>query len=948
MSKKLDFKYVANEALSAVQRILSHYLPGGKTKGNEYVVANPTRQDKKVGSFSINTETGVWSDFSTGDKGGDIISLIAYLDSSSQLAACKELSEFLGLDNQPPTPQKSTPPTKPKQEWVPVIPVPNEALNSCPKTNHMAGTPSFTWEYKDANDQLIMKVMRFEVIKDGERKKDFRPLVYAKCNETGRQAWQWKQSKENRPLYGLDELAKRPSDLILLVEGEKAADAAKQLFPAYVCMTWSGGSQALSKTDFTPLAGRTILLWPDNDNAGQKAMQQLSEILFKVGAGKVRFMDLAIFTFKPTYKAHRKPEFHKGAKWPNKADAHDALALGWSAAHFKEMEKLNRLFIEPDSKNTKTKRAKPSKFIVKNEGVFCRIPQDPNDDKPTQVIRICDRLDIVAQARDEHGMNWGVLVTFKDPDGIVKEWNIPRQLLATEGGARILQELYSRGLRAEPGPAPRRNLIDYLQTTGTEKRVKLVSKLGWFGKAFLLPGEVIGQPKEPLYFNNVGGGVSKIEQQGTLDEWQENVSKQCIDNHRLIFAICTAFAAPLLELTGSETAGFHFYGGSSQGKTTLLKLAASVYGSPDYVKTWRSTDNALEATAASHSDCLLILDEIGQCDARIIGESIYMLGNGKGKARANDRGGSNNNTAQWRLLFLSTGEKTLSEHLAEANKTIKAGMDMRLLAIPSDAEKELGVFDTVHDFSGGAALSSYLSEQTAKFHGAPFKAFIEKLIDGNLLSKLPGRIKDAKLEFAHSNLSNRASGQDSRAADKFALIGLAGELATHFGLTGWPKGAAKTASKVVFDSWLEHRGGEGNLEDRQIIQQVGLFFERYGESRFTRWDKEEPRVDEHVPRTDNRCGFRKTEVYLRNGRDESTETVYYVLPESFRAEICKGQNPRYVTKLLIELGVLERTAGGESSIPCRLPGYGKKRQRCYKIIPGNLSFDKQEVKEVGA
>ena len=557
-------------------------------------------------------------------------------------------------------------------------------------------------------------------------------------------------------------------------------------------------------------------------------------------------------------------------------------------------------------------------------------------------LRLCDRLDIIARTRNKLGTNWGVLVTFKDLDGKLVEHNIPAKLFATEGGAEVVRGLLDLGLNTVPGPTPRRRLIEYLQTDSTDQRITLVNKLGWFDDAFLLPGEVIGTPKEPLYFLDTGG-ASKIEQKGSLEQWQENISQYCIDNPRLIFAACTAFAAPLLELTGSETAGFHFYGPSSQGKTTLLRLASSIYGSPDYVKTWRSTDNALEATAASHSDCLLVLDEISQCDARIIGESIYMLGNGKGKARANDRGGSNNNTAEWRLLFLSTGEKTLSEHMTEANKTIKAGMDMRLLAIPSDAGNEQGIFNNLHNFNGGAALSSHIADKTGSYYGVPFKTFLNKLLMGDMKKKLPGRIKEAKLSFAYDNLTTLASGQDSRAADKFALVGLAGELATHFGITGWPKGAANEAAKVCFAAWLEQRGGEGSLESKQIVQQIALFFERYGESRFTRWDNEEPRVDEHVPRTDNRCGFRKTEGMFKHGRDESTETIYYVLPESFRTEICKGLNFKAVLKLLRELGAIECSKDNKSSIPYRLPGYGKKKQRCYKVIPANLNSDTKDA-----
>lgn len=91
-------------------------------------------------------------------------------------------------------------------------------------------------------------------------------------------------------------------------------------------------------------------------------------------------------------------------------------------------------------------------------------------------------------------------------------------------------------------------------------------------------------------------------------------------------------------MLGHESGGFHLYGDSSGGKTTHLQVAASVYGSPRCVRSWRSTDNALESIAAAHSDGLLVLDEIGMCDPRIIGETVYMLGNGSGNPQVKGLG----------------------------------------------------------------------------------------------------------------------------------------------------------------------------------------------------------------------------------------------------------------------------------------------------------------------
>src|SRR5690606_4983447 len=205
-------------------------------------------------------------------------------------------------------------------------------------------------------------------------------------------------------------------------------------------------------------------------------------------------------------------------------------------------------------------------------------------------------------------------------------------------------------------------------------------------------------------------------------------------NALLTFAVSAAFAGPMLNLRGSETCGFHFCGDSSLGKSTLLKVAASVYGSPaHYPRTWRSSDNALEGTAAAHSDCLLVLDEIGQIEPRIVGETVYMLGNGEGKSRATETGGARSVTHRWRLVFLSSGEKTLLDHMAEAHKKPQAGMEIRLLAIPatphSDSAKQqaLGIFENAGGFSGGAELSGHLMDQAAQHHGTALVGWLEYL-----------------------------------------------------------------------------------------------------------------------------------------------------------------------------------------------------------------------------
>jgi DNA primase len=92
-----DFPRVNAAALSALPALLDRWLPGGRRQGAEYVARNPTRTDRRPGSFTINTRTGRWADFATGDRGGDVVSLAAYLHGLRQAEAARKLADMLGM-----------------------------------------------------------------------------------------------------------------------------------------------------------------------------------------------------------------------------------------------------------------------------------------------------------------------------------------------------------------------------------------------------------------------------------------------------------------------------------------------------------------------------------------------------------------------------------------------------------------------------------------------------------------------------------------------------------------------------------------------------------------------------------------------------------------------------------------------------------------------------------
>jgi putative DNA primase/helicase len=95
-----------------------------------------------------------------------------------------------------------------------------------------------------------------------------------------------------RPFYGLDRLAARPSAPVLVVEGEKAADAAATLFPEYVTVTWPGGGKAVGKAEWRALAGRAVAAWPDNDAAGHEAVAAVAKALATAGAASAAVVDV--------------------------------------------------------------------------------------------------------------------------------------------------------------------------------------------------------------------------------------------------------------------------------------------------------------------------------------------------------------------------------------------------------------------------------------------------------------------------------------------------------------------------------------------------------------------------------------------------------------------------------------------------------------------------------
>ncbi len=151
-----------------------------------------------------------------------------------------------------------------------------------PPENHpKLRQPTMKWVYRASNGWPAFLVLRF----DDDRGKTIRPLTLWRKN--GGLTWKWKAPPAPRPLFALPALASRAGDSVLIVEGEKAAEAAQTLFPDLVVTTSSGGSAAAGKTDWTPLRERAVTIWPDNDEAGLSYATKVASLAREAGASSI-------------------------------------------------------------------------------------------------------------------------------------------------------------------------------------------------------------------------------------------------------------------------------------------------------------------------------------------------------------------------------------------------------------------------------------------------------------------------------------------------------------------------------------------------------------------------------------------------------------------------------------------------------------------------------------
>lgn len=545
---------------------------------------------------------------------------------------------------------------------------------------------------------------------------------------------------------------------------------------------------------------------------------------------------------------------------------------------------------------------------------------------------VCSALAVLAATRDAEGEGWGLLVRVTDRDGAAHDWAMPSALLAGNGEA-LRAELLGRGLRLAPGREAPTWLREYLAGAEPEGRARVVSRIGWHGRRFVLPDATLGPDDgEAVILETAERSERTFQCAGTAEGWRATVAAPAAGNSRLVHAISVAFAPPLLALAGDDGALFHLRGASSSGKSTALAVAGSVWGGGSlrgYVRSWRSTANGLEGAAMAHCDALLVLDELAEIDGREAGAAIYMLANGRGKARAG-RDGAARRAPEWRVLGLSAGEIGLADKVAEAGGRVAAGQAARLIDLRADAGAGLGLFDRLPaGVPDAGSFAQSLKQAAREHHGHAARAFVAAVAADP--DAVRGWIGAARGAFVRAHVPAGADGQVRRVADRFALVAAAGELATALGLTGWPEGEAAAAAARCFDDWIADRGGIGAGEVAEALRRLRAFVAAHERARFENWRGESGRAI-----IVGRAGFVRREE-MPDGTAGPPD--YYIFPATLTGEILAGLDGKALARDLAKAGALVPDRNGNASAVHRVPALGGAPQRLYHVPARWLAAD---------
>jgi putative DNA primase/helicase len=736
--------------------------------------------------------------------------------------------------------------------------------------------------------------------------------------------------KQLIPIYRFAEIqaAISRNEFIFVVEGEATADALWALgIPATTTIGGSGGYANYGMEYRADLEGAKLVLAPDRDSLGIKYMSnferdcssQIEGWYLAGSAGLWRNpqggMDIGDDLQDNCY---------------TKEQILDRVISPSEYRQIFNSDLVQAQLLELLATELLLADGKPRFTTNWDDGLNWETAETNLDGEIKRVRKfIGNHIEAIAYVKNTEGGGTGILLEFRTQRHERLRLLIPRTALVGDG-LDALRAIVDKGYYYNLDC--KKQLLGYLFGLGgdVEQVYTIADKTGWVNGSFLTPGATYGDPN--LRFREPEPDNSLTEIKGTLADWKSEVAAKCAGNSRLLFALGTAFAAPLLPLAQIESGGFHFVGTTSIGKTTTLNVAASVAGLK-HIPNWRSTANALEGKAAEFNHMLLPLDEIIQADPQTVGASAYMLGNGQGKNRMS----KTLNTIKpktWELLFLSTGEVGMGEYLQQAKISLKGGMEARMPSIFADAGRGFGVFENLHGYQTSRQFVQSLETALRQQQGTALDGYLTQLVVQSKTEGFDRQLRERVHQIAAGLGQKFNDTAIGRVAVRFAVVQVGLELAHSYGLLPFAIEQCAWAVQQLFAAWLDSRGGGGSIEIKEACKRIEHLFvsNQHGD---------------RVGDASNPVNVRNLLAY-RHHDLLTNETEFWVPTAIFNKELADGVDKSELIKELIKRGWMKPALDKDhQTIRRRIGG---QQQRFYVFCQfwtnENLSIDVEKYKNL--
>ena len=543
------------------------------------------------------------------------------------------------------------------------------------------------------------------------------------------------------------------------------------------------------------------------------------------------------------------------------------------------------------------------KWVVDDkDGVF---KATPNGSKA-----VCSPVRAIAYLVDQVSGNVSVQFEISSQHvGFDSYANVPMSHFANPN--RVVEELLNKGLRVFEMHQTKLFIADCLKFGQPIMTIYLVNKPGWHPipgdkfkrKAYLrregltLPrgtDTLLQLPDNPGYV--LGDGC-------TLFQWQTKVGGLCARNPRLIFSLCSGLAGAILDIVEYTNIGIHHFGPSRCGKTTLLRVAASIFGNSARAGTWSGTKNAFQENAVAHCDGPYILDEISQCGPGVAAYVAYDVMNGTTRSRLSSNG-KTQPVDYFRVVLISAGEESFEDVLLKDNKAqIKGGQLIRIISIPANSSDVM--YSDLHGHDSHSSFSAALLRNSEKYREVAGSAYVKHLADNQiqLRKTLPDEIQIIEEQVISAIELDSPSAIERDIAKRMAIIAAAGELAIRAGIFPFKAGDAIKAAKYCYRAWYDHELKAAEQRE-PAFPSLKSFFARTKASALSQEN------------------YENSEIVLFWSVVDGTDSLL-IQPEYFERTLCSTFGKKAGLNALEKRGLLIRGSGKRPTRQVHVQGLGK-------------------------